>query len=212
MNDWTKIDCTCPACKSNLKVRVEVDFDAELDLECAGKESREGLFSTRRDDEGKISLPEEGGQKYSPLIPNVAAFDDPYPEGFATIRGERRSVFLVANFFLTDEVPWLHISNPMFEEQKGKDWSEVLCKNIDRPGKWLFVSPSETGNAIVAMRDSDGKVACYAKRNDIDLFNVIASCKSINIFFFFNPEGNMIMVEDSAKRILGGTIIMNTEC
>lgn len=207
MNDWTKITTTCPACKSTLKVRVEVDFDAEVDLECEGAESFEGLFNpTERDENGRAKKPLQGMEPYKALIPNIESFGGLSPEGVATVEGEKRPCFVSSHAFLLDRVPFLFKPDPIFKDHEGKDWTDGTIKKQFDPASGPFhdVVPCETGNALVAMRFDDGgkEVACYLPRNQVDLFCI--AYPGCTFHHQFNSSKCVIVRDMDTGKAVGG--------
>ena len=204
MHDWTTLSETCPACKTNLKIRVDIDFDAEIDLECEGQKSQEELHAIRRDDEGNIIVPPANGPAYSPLIPNVGILSSHHPEGKLLVHGVERPVYIFGHMLLLDNIPFLSLPNPMFEEYAGRDWTESLAKYFDFNLEWFNVYPRETNNAMTAMRTEGGELLCYAKRNDLDLFHTMCPKPT----FTFPKDGAFICVYQDGV-VIGGTMKMS---
>ena len=204
MSDWTRITTKCPACKTSLKIRVDVDFDVDLDLECEGKEKQDALFSAKRDNDGNIVVPMVDGNSYVPMIPNVGVFPAHHPEGKCLIHGVERQIYLFGSMFLLDAIPFLAVMSTEFEEYAGRDWTEPLAKHFDFKQEWLNAYPSETNNAMTAMRTEHGELLCYAKRNDLDLFH--AMCPKPTFIF---PRGGSLICASGNGIMIGGTMRMD---
>jgi len=210
MEDYTIIAATCPACKSKLKVRVDIDFDAELDLECTSTRSYEALvFPSEHDEEGNVKKPDSTAPKYEAMIPNVEVFGVS-PEGFAIVEGEKRPCFCCGHEFILDRVPFRFVPDEIFKGTEDKDWTEGTIKQQIDPTKGPFrdVIPSETGNAIVAMRFDNGEeeVDCYLPRNSVDLF--CTAYPGCTFHHQFGSQTCVIVRDMDTGKVVGGIMPM----
>lgn len=202
MSDWTHITASCPACKTTLKLRVEVDFEASVDLECEGQEAKEALFSAARDNEGNIIVPTVNDPVYSPMIPNVGVYPGHHPEGIILIHGVERPIYIIGSMFILDAIPFLSLTDPSVETYAGRDWTEPMVKHFDFKQDWYNVYPRETNNAVTAMRTENGELLCYSKRNDMDLFHAM----SLKPTFTFPKGGHLICAYDGKGIMFAGTM------
>lgn len=194
MRDSETITKSCPNCKSNLRIHVDVDFEVDLDMSVDNHEKLDYAF-----DVAKTETPADDGEKYYQLIPDISSFDSFLPKGTATVDGEVKDIYVNGYVFFIGKPPFLFVT----EEGQSKDYTKDMDKWTANTSQ---VYPAECNIARVVLRKISGEVASHCVRNNLDVFFTMdKEC----CLYQAGPE-KVVIAKGADGRIMGGFMPINT--